>query len=233
MSLSCNRCALSGVCLPSGLDEADFQKVEEKIQTGVRVKKGRQLYSDGQDFTGLYAVKSGSFKSIVSTSDGEEQIVSFHTPGELMGFDGFGADHSVTALALEASMACKITTENLEYLTTHISGIAGHVNSMVANDINAHNSVQLLIAQKSVEDRVLCFLKNMADRFEKRGFSGTRFTLSMSRGDIANFLGMAPETVSRLFARLSDDDVVHFDQRDVHVINPKELQRRSCGHSLR
>jgi CRP/FNR family transcriptional regulator len=96
--------------------------------------------------------------------------------------------------------------------------------------VRAHNSVLMLIAQKSAEDRVICFLKNISDRNKKRGFSSVDFTLSMPRGDIANFLGMAPETISRLLAQLQDEKLVEFDRRNVHILDYDELARRSCGH---
>jgi len=230
MTLSCDDCALSGVCLPSGLDYAQIEVLESKIHTGVRVEKSKHLYDVGTPFTGLYAVKSGSFKSVLSESNGDEQIVGFHLPGELIGFDGYAAEHTVSTVALEASSVCKIPSENLDFLMSEFKGVSSHVNSMVANDVRAHNVTLLLIAKKSVEDRILCFLKNIGDRYKKRGYSPTHFTLSMPRGDIANFLGMAPETVSRLFSNLADEKLVEIDRRDVHIINPEELSRRSCGH---
>ena len=232
MSLSCDACALSGVCLPSGLNDAEVDVLESKILTGVRIEKGERVFEAGEDFSGLYAVKSGSFKSVLATSEGEEQIVGFHLPGELIGFDGYEAVHTVTISALETSTVCKVPTDNLDFLVSEFKGVASHVHSMVANDVKAHNSVLLLIAQKTAEDRIVCFLKNMGDRFKKRGYSGSHFTLSMPRGDIANFLGMAPETVSRLFSRLAEEGVVEFDRRNVHVIDQAEMERRSCGHQL-
>lgn len=232
MSLSCDDCALSGICLPSGLNDAEIEVLESKIHTGVRINKGQHLFEAGEEFSGLYAVKSGSFKSVLSTSEGEEQIVGFHLPGEMIGFDGYEAAHTVSIVSLEASMVCKVPTDDLSFLISEFKGVASHVHGMIANDLKAHNAILLLIAQKTAEDRILCFLKNVGDRYKKRGYSATEFSLSMPRGDIANFLGMAPETVSRLFSRLTEEKIVEFDRRNVQVINPKELDRRSCGHQL-
>lgn len=230
MSLSCDACALSSVCLPAGLSDAEIEMLEENIQTGVKIKKGEALYPAGTEFSGLYAVKSGSFKSILSSSDGDAQIVGFHMPGELIGFDGYDSFHTSSVVALENSMVCKVPNSHLDYLCANIKSVAKHIHATVANDVRAHNSVILLIAQKSAEDRIVCFLKNISDRFQKRGFSGTRFTLSMPRGDIANFLGMAPETISRLLAQLQSEGVVEFDRREVFIKNHNEFDRRSCGH---
>ncbi len=230
MSLSCEACALSSVCLPAGLSDEEIDLLEQNIQTGMKIKKGELLYPAGTHFSGLYAVKSGSFKSILSSSDGDSQIVGFHMPGELIGFDGYDSSHTSSVIALENSMVCKVPSTHLDFLCANIKGVAKHIHSTVANDVRAHNSIILLIAQKSAEDRIVCFLKNISDRFQKRGFSGTRFTLSMPRGDIANFLGMAPETISRLLAQLQHDGVVEFERRQVYIRNNDEFLRRSCGH---
>ncbi|MEE9447652.1 MAG: cyclic nucleotide-binding domain-containing protein [Arenicellales bacterium] len=230
MSLSCDACALSGICLPSNLSVAEITVLEANIHTGVKINKGDAIYTAGERFTGLYAVKSGSFKSVIATSQGDEQIVGFHMPGELLGFDGFDSSHANTTVALETAMVCKVPEDSLEFLCNNVKGVSTHVHKMVASDVRAHNSALLLIAQKTAEERIVCFLKNVSDRFKKRGFSGSDFSLSMPRGDIANFLGMAPETVSRLFARLEDEEIVRFNRREVHIINEAEMSNRACGH---
>jgi len=230
MTLSCDVCALSGICLPAGLSEEELALLEKNVQTGQKLKKGETLYTASEEFGGLYAVKSGSFKSAVSNSDGDAQIVGFHMPGELIGFDGYDSAHTSSVVALENSMVCKIPGSHLDFLCSNIKSVSKHIHSMIANDVRAHNSVLMLIAQKSAEDRVICFLKNISDRNKKRGFSSVDFTLSMPRGDIANFLGMAPETISRLLAQLQDEKIVEFDRRNVHIVNYDELAKRSCGH---
>ncbi len=229
MTLSCNVCALSDICLPSGLTEAELALLEKNVLTGQKYTKGSQLYAAGETFSGLYAVKSGSFKSSVSNKDGDSQIVSFHMPGELIGFDGYDSTHTSSVIALENSMVCKVPGSHLDFLCSNIKSVSKHIHSMIAKDVRARNSVLMLIAQKTAEQRVVCFLKNISDRNIKRGFSATDFTLSMTRGDIANYLGMAPETISRLLSQLQDDQIVEFDRRNVHILDIEDLASRSCG----
>ena len=230
MSLSCDVCALSDICLPADLNESELILLEKNVLVGRKYTKGSQLYTSGETFSGLYAVKSGSFKSAVSNKDGDAQIVGFHMPGELIGFDGYDTTHTSSVIALENSMVCKIPGSHLDFLCSNVKNVSKHIHSMIANDVRAHNSLLMLIAQRPVEDRVICFLKNISDRNKNRGFSATDFTLSMTRGDIANFLGMAPETISRLLSQLQDDKIVEFDRRNVHIVNIEQLMRRSCGH---
>jgi CRP/FNR family transcriptional regulator len=230
MSLSCDICALSDICLPADLNESELVLLEKNILVGQKYIKGSQLYTSGEAFSGLYAVKSGSFKSAVSNRDGDAQIVGFHMPGELIGFDGYDTTHTSSVIALENSMVCKIPGSHLDFLCSNVKSVSKHIHSMIANDVRAHNSLLMLIAQRPVEVRVICFLKNISDRNKNRGFSATDFTLSMTRGDIANFLGMAPETISRLLSQLQDDQIVEFDRRNVHIIDIEQLTRRSCGH---
>lgn len=233
MTLSCDVCALSEICLPAGLNDEELALLEKNVLTSIKLNKGEILYPAGEKFSGLYAVKSGSFKSVVSNSDGDAQIVGFHMPGELMGFDGYDSNHTSTVFALENSMMCKIPEIQLDFLCSNINSVSKHIHSMIANDVSAHNSVLMLIAQKSAEDRVICFLKHISDRNKKRGFSKIDLTLSMPRGDIANFLGMAPETISRLLSQLQEDGVVEFNRRNVHIMDYDEFSLRACGHQGR
>ncbi len=231
MSLSCDQCALTLMCLPSTLTQKEIKKLTTKIRSDQRVSKSVALYQAGDTFHGLYAVKSGSFKSTLTADDGVEQIVSFYMPGELIGLDGYGTTHSATIIALEDSSVCMIPQHSLEELMFSIKGVAHYLQTHVAQELSAQNQLKLLIARKSAEERIVCFIKNMSDRFARRGFSAIDFTLSMSRGDIANFLGMAPETVSRLFAKLADQNILAFNRHNVHIIDTKLLSQCSFNQS--
>lgn len=231
MALSCDACALSKICLPANLTEDEIANIEDNIVSSIKVKKGKTLYPAGEAFTGLYAIKSGSFKSMITTAEGDAQIVGFHTPGEMMGFDGFNSNHTSTVIALENSLVCQLSEDNLTHLYSNFKGVTKHIHTMVANDVRAYNSNLLLIAQKTAEERIICFLKNISDRYRKRGFSGSEFSLSMPRGDIANFLGMAPETISRILAQLQDEGIVEFERREVRILDKNKFARRACGHT--
>lgn len=231
MTLSCKACALSRICLPANLTSDEIEQIEDNIVSSAKIKKGKTLYTAGEAFSGLYAIKSGSFKSVTTTSEGDAQIVGFHTPGEMMGFDGFDSNHACSAIALENSLVCKLTEKKLNRLYASFEGVTKHIHAMVASNVHTYHSNLLLIAQKTAEERIICFLKNISDRYRKRGFSGTAFSLSMPRGDIANYLGMAPETISRILAQLQDEGIVEFERREVRINNYNEFSRRSCGQT--
>ena len=90
----------------------------------------------------------------------------------------------------------------------------------------------LLLARRAAEDRLITFLVNLSKRFSDRNFSKTQFNLPMSRHDIANYLGLAPETVSRLFGRLTDLGLIAVEGRHIDLIDLAELHKRVDSRSL-
>jgi CRP/FNR family transcriptional regulator len=89
----------------------------------------------------------------------------------------------------------------------------------------AHDEAMLMLLGKaSAEERLATFLVSLSQRFRARGFSGNEFNLSMSRHDIGNYLGLAVETVSRMFSKLQDDGVLTVHRKNIHIHDPARLR---------
>jgi CRP/FNR family transcriptional regulator len=91
-------------------------------------------------------------------------------------------------------------------------------------------TASLLAGDHSADERVAAFLMDLAGRYAARGFSGTRFRLSMSRGDIANYLRLAAETVSRVLSRFRAQQLIRIEGRELELLDPKRLQ--AIGQAL-
>ena len=101
---SCAVCGFSDLCLPHGLKKEEWKLLEGLIQQEHTLEKGDPFFYSGQAFKSLFAVHSGSIKTFILTNDGDEQVIGFHMPGDILGFDALGEDvHSCTAVALETS----------------------------------------------------------------------------------------------------------------------------------
>jgi|TARA_B100000315_G_C14595411_1_gene598728 CRP/FNR family transcriptional regulator len=193
------------------------------------MKRGENIYRAGDDFRGLYAVKSGSLKIIVSPPDGAEQIIGFSMPGELFGFDGIDDGHTCTAVALERTTLCELPLDAVAEVSREVPSLHRELYRVMAREISVDQSMLLLLARRTAEDRLAAFLLSLSKRFADRGFSQTDFTLSMSRHDIANYLGLAAETVSRLFSRLSETGLLTVHGRKIHIQDINALRRRVDG----
>jgi CRP/FNR family transcriptional regulator, anaerobic regulatory protein len=215
--LSCKNCSLSELCLPRSLAPEDLTRFEEIVSQRPPLPKGAALYRAGEPSTALYAVKSGALKSVVTTEDGEEQIVGFHMPGELLGFDGVDSVHNCTVISLDRSSVCELPLTELEHLSQKVTSLHREIYTVMRREINQEQEMLLLLARRTAESRLASFILSLTLRLGSRGFSESEFTLVMSRHDIANYLGLAAETVSRLFSRFQDSGLIEVNRRRVRI----------------
>lgn len=226
VKLSCAACSLSQLCLPRGLNNADFDKVATMVEREHPLIKGESLFELGQPFKALYAIRSGSVKVYLPTNDGDEQIVGFHMPGELLGFDAMGHDeHTCTAVALEDSSICELPYAQLHKIAKQVPSLSNHFMMLMSNEIADEHKVMLMLGKKSAEERIAIFLLSLSARFSHRGFSANQFNLSMSRQDMGNYLSMAVETISRCISHMQDEKIIEADRKQhIHILDMPRLR---------
>jgi CRP/FNR family transcriptional regulator len=225
IKVSCSQCSLSQLCLPRGLNHDEFETLAAIIKRERPIEKGESLFELGQPFKSLYAIRTGSVKVFLPTNEGDEQIVGFHMPGELLGFDGMGHEsHSCSAVALESSSICELPYSHLHELAQELPSLSDHFMTLMSNEIADEHAMMLMLAKKSAEARMATFLLNLSARFHKRGFSAKQFNLTMSRHDIANYLGLAVETVSRIMTHMQDTGIINVDRRFVSIADMAGLR---------
>ncbi|MBD3609764.1 MAG: fumarate/nitrate reduction transcriptional regulator Fnr [Gammaproteobacteria bacterium] len=226
IKVACQNCSLHQLCLPMGVDGEDLQKLDEIIKRRRPVKRGDDLFQVGDGFRAIYAVRSGSIKTYTPTHDGQEQVTGFHLPGEILGLDAISNSiHPCTAKSLETSSVCEIPFDRLEELGHQIPSLQRQMFKVMSREIFEEESHMLLLGKRNAEERLAAFLLSVSRRFKRRGFSDTEFNLSMSRNDIGNYLGLAVETVSRMFTRFQDDGVVEVDRKSVKILDMERLHR--------
>lgn len=225
---NCQNCSLLQLCLPMGLAEGDLEKLDNIIQRRKPVQKGDYLYHMGDPFKAVYAVRSGSFKTFTTNAEGQEQIVGFYLPGELMGMDAISANqHICSAKALETTSVCEIPYERLEQLSLEIHGLQHHLLRLMSQEIQHDQCKLMMVAKLPAEGRVANFIINISERFQTRGYAANDFNLSMSRNDIANMLGLAVETVSRIMTNFQEQGILKVDRKHIEVLDVQQLRRVS------
>ncbi|MEM7292519.1 MAG: fumarate/nitrate reduction transcriptional regulator Fnr [Pseudomonadota bacterium] len=224
IKVSCADCSLSELCLPRGLNEAELHELDNAIEHKYKCDRDAYLYRNGDELHAIYAVRSGSFKATATTAEGVEQVVGFYLPGELLGLDAF-ADHKHTCnvVALESSTVCELPFPEFETLCGQLSGLRKQLMHLVGREITSGNRMLLALGQMTAEERLATFLMSLSKRFEDRGFSTTDFNLSMPRHDLANYIGIAVETVSRLFARMQKEGLIEVDRRKISILDIDRL----------
>lgn len=226
IKVACSNCNLRELCMPIGFDSNDMQRLDEVVATRRRIKQGEHLFSNGDHFTSLYAVRTGFFKTCVSTEDGREQVTGFQMAGEIIGLDGIVTDyHSCNAVALEDADVCVMPFANVEELSRQFPVLQRHVHKMMSREIVRENGVMMLLGNMRAEERLAAFLLNLVQRLHARGFSQSELVLRMTREEIGSYLGMKLETVSRTFSKFSDDGIIEVKQRYVHILKPDALKK--------
>ena len=97
----------------------------------------------------------------------------------------------------------------------------------MSGEIRHDQKMMMLLSKKNAEERIAAFLIDISERFVRRGFSQTHFRLSMSRVDISNYLGLAVETVSRVFTRFQKTDLIATQGKEVNLLNLNALYEMS------
>jgi len=231
IKVACQECSLRELCLPLGLKDHDVSSIEKIIRKTTDLKKGEYLYRMGDPLKGLYAINRGSVKTLEMGRDGDVQITGFHLPGELLGVDAISSDqHPCDAIALEATHVCEIPLEQLEELARKVPGLQRQLLRIMSREIVHDENLLMMLGKMNAEARLASALLSFSDRFSRLGFSKTEFRLTMSRQDLGDYLGLALETVSRLFSRFQADGLIVAEGRQLRLLDMDGL-RETAGES--
>lgn len=226
----CEACSLSRFCLAAGLNTEEMTILGETTRQGRPLPRGHRLYRAGDALENLYLIKSGAVKTYHTTPDGLEQILRFHLPGDLIGLDAMGQDrHTSTAVTLETTSVCMLPWTAVETLTRRVPAVQRSLMRFIGNELANENDRVVLLGQRSARERLAAFLLHLSAQFQRRGFSATEFNLSMSRQEIANYLALAIETVSRLFTAFQSEGLLAIDRRFVRVLEREALVQMVGG----
>ena len=226
----CSSCSLHKLCLPTGLEDSDMQRLDQIIGRRRRVQRDGNLYRMNDPFTKLYAIRVGHFKTFQINSAGEQQITGFQMPGELLGMDAIGANrHHCRAVALEDSEVCEIPFAKLEELFADIPTLLRHFHRLMSQEITREQNAMLLLGGMRAEQRLAVFLVNMGARYAARGYSASNFQLRMMREDIGNYLGLTIESISRLLSRFKKGGFLKVSNREIEILDPIRLKALAAG----
>lgn len=218
----CSTCAFSAACLSEGLDKASLNQLHVLVEHVGPFREGEHLFREGEDFTAIAAVRAGTVKTYVVDPAGNEQVLGFFLPGEVIGLNAIShARYPCNAVALDTVMVCKFSFPKMALLASRLPGLQAQLFRLLSQDIG---KAALLAGDYSADERLAAFLVSLSRRYAQRGFSPTRFHLTMARTDMANYLRLAPETISRVLRRFQDEGLVQVDRRELEIRDLPRLQ---------
>ncbi|MDB5885283.1 MAG: putative transcriptional regulator, Crp/Fnr family [Polaromonas sp.] len=232
LKLACSNCNLLELCMPLGLKTEELDKIEAVVALRRKVKRGSRLYGNGEKFTSLFAIRTGFFKTCVTTEDGRNQVTGFQMAGEVIGLDGIVQDHhTCDAVALEDAEVCVMPFDRIEELSREVVSLQRHVHKIMSREIVREHGVLLLLGSMRAEERLAAFLLNLVQRLHARGFSQSELLLRMTREEIGSYLGLKLETVSRTFSKLVEDGIVEVRQRHIRIVDSAALKLIINSHT--
>lgn len=217
----CSTCAFSQTCLSEGMDKRELMDLHVLVEHIGPFHAGEHVFREGDPFESIAAVRAGTVKTYVIDRDGREHVLGFHLPGEVIGLSAIdGESYPCNAVALDTVMLCRFSFPKIAVLATRLPGLQRQLFRLLSRDIGR---AALLAGDWSADQRLAAFLISLSRRLAARGFSPNRFQLTMSRTDIANYLRLAPETVSRVLSRLQRDGLLRVDRRELELVDREAL----------
>lgn len=232
--IKCSTCGLAELCIPQGLTKAELENLDSVGKAKRRMERGDILFHAFEKRTSIYAVSTGSYKTLIIDNQGHEQITGFYLPGDIVGLDGLsGVVPDSMAVAIESSTVCEIPEAEFNELCGNNVGLNHSFMCILRREIMREQQHVMTLAQMSADMRVAGFLIDFSRRFEDRGFSATEFNINMSRHDIANYLALAAETLSRIFGKLQSEGYLKVDRHNIRILDMDGLRRLAGATSLK
>lgn len=226
----CAQCSLQQLCLPAGIGAKDLQRLDEIVKRKRPFARGEHLFRTGDALASVFVAREGTFKTVTLTENGDEQILGFHLPGELIGLDALGAGvHRCEAVALGDAQVCEVPFADLAHVAAQLPALQQQLLRVIGQSVGRDQDHLSLLVRRQADERIALFLHGFGERLRNIGRSDRDFHLPMSREDIARFLGLALETVSRGFTRLQEDRVIEVHGRRVQIVDVRALERLAHG----
>jgi CRP/FNR family transcriptional regulator len=218
----CSTCAFSQACLSQGMDKSSLRDLHMLVEHVGPVHAGEHVFREGDPFEAIAAVRAGAVKTYTIDREGREHVLGFHLPGEVIGLNAIDEEHyPCNAVALDTVMLCRFSVPKISVLAMQVPGLQQHLFRLLSRDIG---NAALLSGDWTADERMAAFLVGLSRRLAARGFSADRFQLTMARTDIANYLRLAPETVSRVLKRFQDDGLLKVDRRELELVGRAQLE---------
>lgn len=219
----CSTCAFSEACLSQGYGKPELEALHVLVEHVGPYHEGDVIFREGEEFKSIAAVRAGTVKTFVIDSNGDEQVLGFFLPGEIIGLNAIHhSKYPCHAVALDTVMLCRFSFPKMAILAAKIPELQSQLFKLLSQDIG---KAALLAGDYSAEQRIAAFLISTSRRYAERGFSATQLLMPMTRADMANYLRLAPETVSRVLRRLQDLNIIAVDRRVFVLLQYDTLER--------
>lgn len=224
-SAVCAQCAISHRCMLCGLFSPSQAGEQKSVVHSEKLRCGDTLFTRGQIFKQIYVVRSGSIKTSVTGADGSSQITGFHLQGAMLGLDGIeSGEYTHCAEALENCDVCSISFAHFSARIAGTPQLLEQLLRRISHDIKLGNKMFFMLGKCNAQQRMAHFLLDLSDRYRRSGMAAEQLVLTMSRNDIASYLGLASETACRVLQRFQSRGIITVERRNIALENMAQLR---------
>jgi CRP/FNR family transcriptional regulator len=202
----CSACSVRHQTVCGALSPEELHRLDA-IVGKVTAEPRQTIFSEGDDADFVYNVTAGSAKVYKLMADGRRQVTGFLFPGDFLGL-AFNNLHAYSAEAIEKTELCRFPRRKLEALFEEFPKMEKRLLGMAADELAAAQDQMLLLGRKSAKEKIASFLRALSQRQLHRRQPDNPVHVPMSRADIADYLGLTTETVSRTLTQLKQQGLI-------------------------
>jgi CRP/FNR family transcriptional regulator len=227
---ACCSCQHRPRCLLGELDPGQYHQVRQYMLYQKKLHPGDVLIDQGAAFSRVYLVRYGTFKTVVTGGDGEQQIAGIQAAGDVLGFDGLEQGvHSCDVVALDHSGVCVFRFDHLCEMASEIGQVQQLLFRSMSRVMEHDRNLMLLLGHMGGEQRMAYFLLTFQKMHTTSNASSTPLNLMMTRQEIGSYLGMTLESVSRHLSRFQKKGWIRVNRRQVEILAPAALATQVEG----
>ena len=215
-------CGFCGVCSYSicgALDAADLAELDRLARRMVFAPK-ESLFSQGEPATRIFNVVDGAVRLYKLLPDGRRQVIGFKLPGDFIALAS-AAQHSLSADAIGQATVCSFSKTGFARFVENKLPMLRRMNEFANRELSLAQDRMLLLGRYSAEEKMASFIVNWRERLARLDRAGELIALPMSRRDIADYLGLTIETVSRTFTKLERDRIIEVVPGGVRMLDDR------------
>lgn len=224
MSLNISKFSFSSPSLLDALPEKDLEIFRHELKLK-RIRKGKLLFAEGSSPKGVYVIKRGKVKIFQETPNGNEQIVYIYSAGEMFGYRPLLCHdrHPASAMTMEECSLYFLASRHFEDTLKHSATLSNLLLENLSHEFTVLVNRIAAFAQKSVKERTALSLLILAEKYRKDG--GQASEISLSRKDLASFVGTTHETIARIITQFKNDKIIRILGRKIVITKAESLHR--------
>jgi len=219
----CEHCRVRFLSICSALEPDELDELETITQP-VHLDAKETLFLEGEDAQAAYTVTCGTLCLYRVFDDGRRQIIGFALPGDFLALD-LAPRYAFSADAIEPVSACRFSRSSFSVLTERKPHLLRRLHAATTRELSIAHDQMVALGRRSAEEKLAWFLVHLRDRRARAGDRSAVIALPMSRLDIADFLGLTIETVSRTLTRLAREGCLEIVAGGIRLTDRRRIEQ--------